>query len=500
MMSCAFSKMRGIFCDLVNQTQLYNPHKKLVSCSWMSIYIPKMDVTCVLTAKPVDQAKDSHIGRVHCSMESCVAACLSQSTSCNLIKYSPFTKVCDLYYANATRHIVEPNDKIGQSRHLQLHSCHKNISTLPAGMVVQSAHHRNNSAKIHIPSTHKNCGTFWLPFVENYHAQRMQLITTSSLKRCIAFCEAPSYTSCNSVLFSATEGTCLLLSRPIGTQSFSGIAPTIESSAQFIAISECYDDFDLPYRYSIPNFRQQTPNVYNLFNVTVSLYYVHFYATMAAIRLRLWDTADEFQCLIICLDKFLADYCDGYYFSHAEKTCLTFRVAEHYALLNSRYDRHIIKFSDNEMRIRILKDRRLPTLKQSNHVTVETKVSLAQFRERCTVQHSVLTVIPRIKFIQQYVNISFLNDCISICRFIRSSGSCQAVAYSKESKACLIAVNGNNDDEVLLNGGYHFLTLYNCSKDREVERADNDPPELHAFPILDEICLVEFYKPLFLSG
>ncbi|KAL1246045.1 V-type proton ATPase subunit d [Trichinella spiralis] len=33
---------------------------------------------------------------------------------------------------------------------------------------------------------------------------------------------------------------------------------------------------------------------------------------------------------------------------------------------------------------------------------------------------------------------------------------------------------------------YHFLTLNNCSKDRENERADNDPPELHVFPILDE--------------
>ncbi|KRX86309.1 GILT-like protein F37H8.5, partial [Trichinella pseudospiralis] len=110
------------------------------------------------------------------------------------------------------------------------------------------------------------------------------------------------------------------------------------------------------------------------------------------------------------------------------------------------------------------------------------------------------TAIPRIKFIQQYVNISFLNDCISKCRFIRSSGLCEGIAYSKEKKACLIAVNGNNDDEVLLNGGYHFLTLHNCSKDREVERAHNDPPELHAFPLLDEICLVEFYKPLFVSG
>ncbi|XP_003368390.1 putative PAN domain protein, partial [Trichinella spiralis] len=35
---------------------------------------------------------------------------------------------------------------------------------------------------------------------------------------------------------------------------------------------------------------------------------------------------------------------------------------------------------------------------------------------------------------------------------------------------------------------------------RENERADNDPPELHVCPILDEVCQLEFYEPLFLTG
>ncbi|XP_003370941.1 hypothetical protein Tsp_14339, partial [Trichinella spiralis] len=35
---------------------------------------------------------------------------------------------------------------------------------------------------------------------------------------------------------------------------------------------------------------------------------------------------------------------------------------------------------------------------------------------------------------------------------------------------------------------------------RGEERADNDQPELHLLPILDEVCQLEFYKPLFLSG
>ncbi|XP_003366771.1 putative PAN domain protein [Trichinella spiralis] len=48
--------------------------------------------------------------------------------------------------------------------------------------------------------------------------------------------------------------------------------------------------------------------------------------------------------------------------------------------------------------------------------------------------------------------------------------------------------------KVYLNEGYHFLTLSNCSKDRENERVDNDLPELHLLPILFEVCQLEFYR------
>ncbi|KRX61718.1 hypothetical protein T09_11025 [Trichinella sp. T9] len=476
--------MREIYRDLVKGNQLYNTHEKLVNCSWMSLYIPKLDATCVLTAKAIRHEDVLHIKQAYCSMESCVAACFRLLPSCKLIKYSPFPKVCNLYYENATGHISPPIDQIGQSMHLLLHSCHEDISNIPVGMILQNVYQRNNSAKIHTPSTHKNCHIFRLPFVENFYAQRIQLIATSSLKRCIAFCEAPTHTSCNSVLFSAQEGTCLLLSKARNTTLFGGIAPTLQSSALFFIIFICYNDFHFPHAYSIPRFGEIAPTVYNIFNMTVSLYRVHFYATKAGIRIGLWETVDEYYCLMICLNKFLAGYCDGYYFSHGEKTCLTLSIRKKYALPRSPLTPRIIQFSDDGMLINIVKDLRMLPLKHSNHFTTEAKVSLFQFKEICTVQHSVSNVIPWINIVQQYVNISYLNDCIRICRFIRNFGLCQGIAYSKESKVCFIAVLGDNDDEVYLNEGFHFLTLNDCSKDRENERADNDPPELHVLPLV----------------
>ncbi|KRY30869.1 hypothetical protein T01_10666 [Trichinella spiralis] len=472
----------------------------LVDCSWMSLYIPKLDTTCVLTEKAIRHEDVHHIKQTYCSMESCVADCVRLLPSCKLIKYSPFAKVCNLYYENATDHILQPIDQIGQSIHLLLHSCHKDFSNIPVGIMVPSVYQRNNSATIHTPSTHKNCHFYELPFVENFYAQRIHLITTISLNRCIAFCQAPTYTSCNSVLFSAQEGTCLLLSRATNSTFFGGIIPTLQTSALFFIISVCFNDFDFPHAYSIPRFGEIAPTVYNIFNVTVSLYCVHFYATKAGIRLRLWETVDESQCLMICLDNFLADNCDAYYFSYGEKTCLTFRIRKTHALQNSPFNRHIIKFSDDGILINIAKDPRMLRLKHSNHFTTEAKVSLFQFKEICTVKHSVSNVIPWINLVQLYANVSFLNECISICRFKRNFGLCQGIAYSKESKACLTTVLGNYEDEVYLNEGYHFFTLNNCSKDRGEERADNDQPELHLLPILDEVCQLEFYKPLFLSG
>ncbi|XP_003369895.1 conserved hypothetical protein, partial [Trichinella spiralis] len=84
---------------------------------------------------------------------------------------------------NESHHDLQSNEQIGQSMHFLFHRCHKDITNIPVGIIVRSAYQRNNSAKIHTPSTHKNCDFRRLPFVENFHAQRIQLIATPSLKR-----------------------------------------------------------------------------------------------------------------------------------------------------------------------------------------------------------------------------------------------------------------------------------------------------------------------------
>ncbi|KRZ79707.1 hypothetical protein T10_3720 [Trichinella papuae] len=67
-------------------------------------------------------------------------------------------------------------------------------------------------------------------------------------------------------------------------------------------------------------------------------------------------------------------------------------------------------------------------------------------------------------------------------------------------KTCMVAVEGMKNNEILLNDDQHYLTLSSCIKARETKHANNEQPEFCVIPELIEICLLELYRPLCLSG
>ncbi|XP_003367385.1 putative PAN domain protein [Trichinella spiralis] len=97
-------------------------------------------------------------------------------------------------------------------------------------------------------------------------------------------------------------------------------------------------------------------------------------------------------------------------------------------------------------------------------------------------------------------NISFFHECIHICRHVKNSEECNGIAYSKQMKTCMIAVDGNENGEILLSDDQQYVTLSSCKKDRETERANNTRHLFCFIPELDEMCLLELYEPLSLSG
>ncbi|KRY41962.1 hypothetical protein T01_5647, partial [Trichinella spiralis] len=451
---------------------------ELANCSWISVYVPKLDATCVLLAKKINNFEAYYIEQLFCSFESCVAICFQHQYPCNSIKYTRFAKQCELYIRNATYHSLPEDDETGQSRHFLLHSCHKAVSV---GKLIHtpSMDADTTTANIHLPSIHRMCVVQKRPFVESYGIQRLQQITTSSLRLCLAACEAPTYSSCNSVLFSAQEETCILLARPQAFRFLGGTSATVETAAHgrppVIAYAASHLDMQIAIHHEV------------------------FYASRTAVRLHLRDSADEKECLNICIASIITYGCDAYYFSSRENTCLTMRLKRRYASAIRRGYRSITKFYDDETLNITLRDPNETRLKYPDHF-IELEVSLHEFKEICVTQHWISTLIPNIIFNKHYANISFFNECIHICRHLKNSEECNGIAYSKQMKTCMIAVDGNKNGEILLSNDQQYVTLSSCKKDRETERANNTRHVFCFIPELDEMCLLELYEPLSLSG
>ncbi|KRY12722.1 hypothetical protein T12_517 [Trichinella patagoniensis] len=472
----------------------------LTNCNLMSVYVPKLDATCALLVKKINDFEAYKIERLFCSFESCIAICFQHRYPCNSFKYTPFAKQCDLYIRNATYHSLPEDVETGQSRHLLLHSCHKEISTVPVGKITETTSLDTDAmtASIHLPSIHRVCVVRKRPFVESYGIQRLDQITTSSLRRCLAACDAPTYSSCNSVLFSVQEETCILLERPQAFFYLGGTSPTVDSAAQFFIFVYCYN---VGTSYAMQGFGRQPVIAYAVSNLhmQVDIHHELFYGSKAAIRLGLLDSADEKECLKKCIASIEAGYCDAYYFSSKENTCLTMQLKKQYTLPERLGHRSVTKFYDDVTLDITFRDESEECIMFPDHFT-ETEVSLHEFREICVTKHWISSLIPNIIFSKRYVNISFINECINICRHLKNSEECKGIAYSKKMKTCMIAVGGNEHGEILLSNDQQYVTLSSCKKDRETERANNEQHVLGFIPELDETCLLELYEPLDLSG
>ncbi|KRX19570.1 hypothetical protein T07_13905 [Trichinella nelsoni] len=482
-------------------TVIFITNLGLANCNWMSVYVPKLDATCALVAKKLNDFEAYYIEQEFCSFESCIAICFQHRYPCNSIKYTPFAKKCELYIRNATYDSLPEDVETGQSRHLLLHSCHKDISAVPVGKIIHTTLVNTDGiiADLHLPSIHRVCRVQKRPFVESYRTQHLLLITASSLKRCLAACDAPSHTSCNSVLFSIQEKTCILLKRRPGSFHLQGSSPTFETDAQYFIILLTYDDFTRPEFYAIPSSRRQPVIAYAAANLDMQIAIHHeiFYASKAAIRLQLWDSADEKECLKICIASITTDYCDAYYFSSRENTCLTMRSKKQSASAVRHGHRSITKFYDDETLNITLRDPNEASLKYPDHFT-EMEVSLHEFKEICVTQHWISTLIPNTVFSKHYENISFFNECINICRHLKNTEECKGIAYSKQMKTCMIAVDGNENGEILLSNDQQYVTLSSCIKaqgfmysfEEEVEENVNRISAVK-LKATAEICIVE---------
>ncbi|KRX24478.1 hypothetical protein T07_7415 [Trichinella nelsoni] len=248
--------------------------------------------------------------------------------------------------------------------------------------------------------------------------KRLEEITTSSLRRCLAACDAPTYSSCNSVLFSAQEKTCILLARPQAFLYLGGTSPTVDSAAQFFIIVYCRNDFKAGASYAMQGFGRQPVIAYTASNSHMQILINHelFYATKAAIRLQLWDSADEKECLKICIASITTDYCDAYYFSSRENTCLTMRLKKQYTLPERHGRRSITKFYD---------DRETERANNTQHAFC----FIPELDEICLLELYEPLGLPGWKIITTIENTFSLQECLSKCASVMNVQKCSAVNF-----------------------------------------------------------------------
>ncbi|KRZ48956.1 hypothetical protein T02_8540 [Trichinella nativa] len=392
----------------------------LTNCNWMSVYVPKLDATCALIPKKINDFEAYYIERQFCSFESCVAICFQHRYPCNSIKYTRFAKQCELYIRNATYYSLPEDDETGQSRHLLLHSCHKEIAAVSVGKLIHTSSMDTDAmtADIHLPSIHRVCVVQKRPFVESYGIQRLEQITTSSLRRCLAACEAPTYSSCNSVLFSVQEETCILLARPQAFRFLGGTAATVETAAQFFIILICRNDFTGRPSYKLQSFSRQPVIAYAASNLHMQIGILHelFYGSKAAIRLLLWNSADEKECLKICIASITTDYCDAYYFSSRENTCLTMRMKKQYASPTNHGHLIVTKFYD---------DRETERANNVQHVFC----FIPELDEMCLLELYEPLELSGWKIITRIENTFSLQECLLKCASVMNVQKCSAVNF-----------------------------------------------------------------------
>ncbi|KRZ54816.1 hypothetical protein T02_11427 [Trichinella nativa] len=126
--------------------------------------------------------------------------------------------------------------------------------------------------------------------------------------------------------------------------------------------------------------------------------------------------------------------------------------------------------------------------------------NLYEFHEICKIKEVDPKSVKNLILDKSYPRVNSLNTCLHKCRRAISEWPYRAVHYSPEKKYCHIYVKSNGTSvNVTLEADEQFVELQTCFTDRRYDRANN--PDALAFYIKSqgEVCLVEFYRKVFLN-
>ncbi|KRY41996.1 hypothetical protein T01_11683 [Trichinella spiralis] len=126
--------------------------------------------------------------------------------------------------------------------------------------------------------------------------------------------------------------------------------------------------------------------------------------------------------------------------------------------------------------------------------------NLYEFFEICKIKIVDPRSIKNLILHESHLRVNSLNTCLHKCRHAISEWPYRAVHYSSEKKYCHIYVKSNETSvNVTLEADEQFVELQTCFTDRRYDRANNPDALVFYIKSQREVCLVEFYRKIFLN-
>ncbi|KRX62308.1 hypothetical protein T09_6981 [Trichinella sp. T9] len=126
--------------------------------------------------------------------------------------------------------------------------------------------------------------------------------------------------------------------------------------------------------------------------------------------------------------------------------------------------------------------------------------NLYEFYEICKIKEVDPKSVKNLILHKSYPRVNSLNTCLHKCRRAISEWPYRAVHYSPEKKYCHIYVKSNGTSvNVILEADEQFVELQTCFTDRRYDRANNPDALVFYIQSQGEVCLVEFYRKVFLN-
>ncbi|KRY36232.1 hypothetical protein T01_7003 [Trichinella spiralis] len=474
---------------------------------------------------------------------------VSLCTSTTDVLYVPMLdKICVLEKLNQSRLLFE-NEIIFSAVTTFPHCVVNSNVTIDEGEVEENIYANGTTF---LEPVHEECTVERFSFNASRSAKRTDaMFYCTHLEICISYCRMTiSPVVCNAVLFSQSEGICVLLNYEGRRQNKGNLTKNFIS--EFFVLYDCrYAEAAVESEmlgldnYTISEHYHSQIKLYSSTKViSCEIYRLPFVEKFLSMRVSLWLTNIFKECLQLCIfANSTNEKCNSVYYSKKMGTCLIFNIADESDLLmeNTSYNSppflyYISSCTENDRSLHLSFDYETdstPEYSDGEHgyhfdemvyenYNVETSLSFVignTILEQDIINSSAMGIVKFYDFMEicitEKLNFKLLeyavasevakrcwslNSCLLTCRTSVLRTGCRGVLFSRQNSRCHLLHVGDIFDHVTVDPEDEVVRLISCKKDRKNERTNNPEPLRYYIEEMHQVCQIELYIPSVLSS